>query len=230
VRLAAASSAPLWVSLTGCSCRRSRRLLPTSVLSSKARALSPPQVALQRRMFEEYERRERRRRVAELREVCPGLSEEEAEQALELCDGRCACTMPRLHCSTAVFSRLCCLGTLQRAETQEARCLCRREDEAAALLVSDPGFKRQVQEACSAAGMPAAAVAPAPRREPSRHSSRGTRPAGPRPKIVDPATLGTSVRPLAPAHLPRPCLPCLAQQRSLVACLCCGARSAAPPR
>lgn len=54
--------------------------------------LIPPcprwQVALQRRMFEEYERRERRRKVAELLEVCPDLGEDEAERALQLCDGR----------------------------------------------------------------------------------------------------------------------------------------------
>lgn len=42
-------------------------------------------------MFEEYERRERKRKVAELQEVCPDLGEEEAEKALELCDGRCGC-------------------------------------------------------------------------------------------------------------------------------------------
>lgn len=45
-------------------------------------------------MFEEYERRERKRKVAELREVCPDLREEEAERALQLCDGRWAHTRP----------------------------------------------------------------------------------------------------------------------------------------
>lgn len=53
-------------------------------------ACALPQVALQRKMFEEYERRERRRKVGELQEVCPDISTEEAEQALVMCDGRCA--------------------------------------------------------------------------------------------------------------------------------------------
>ena len=46
------------------------------------------QVALQRKMFEEYERRERQRKVVELRDVCPDISEGEALKALELCSGR----------------------------------------------------------------------------------------------------------------------------------------------
>ena len=52
----------------------------------------PPcqQVALQRKMFEEYEKRELRRKVAELREVVPDLSDGEAETALRMCDGRWA--------------------------------------------------------------------------------------------------------------------------------------------
>lgn len=53
---------------------------------------SPPppnvQVALQRKMFEQYEKRERQRKVAELQDVVPGLTVAEAERALELCDGR----------------------------------------------------------------------------------------------------------------------------------------------
>ena len=64
-------------------------------------------MALQRKMFEEYERRERARKVAELQEVVPGLAQEEAEKALELCDGRCA-ALPGSHspavqlCSTTI--------------------------------------------------------------------------------------------------------------------------------
>lgn len=51
---------------------------------------STPQVALQRKMFEQYERRERARKVAELQDVVPGLSTEEVERALDLCNGRWA--------------------------------------------------------------------------------------------------------------------------------------------
>ncbi|KAK2075880.1 hypothetical protein QBZ16_001622 [Prototheca wickerhamii] len=44
------------------------------------------QVALQRKLFEEYEKREQARKVAELREVCPQLSDAAALKALELED------------------------------------------------------------------------------------------------------------------------------------------------
>lgn len=51
--------------------------------------LRPSQVALQRKMLAEYEKREMRRKVQELMEVCPDITEVEAERALELCDNRC---------------------------------------------------------------------------------------------------------------------------------------------
>jgi hypothetical protein len=82
-----------------CSCRRLGRAgclafsgPPTSRPACPAwsRSTLTVQVALQRKMFEEYERRELRRKVAELQEVCPDCSTQEAEKALELCDGRCA--------------------------------------------------------------------------------------------------------------------------------------------
>ncbi|KAG2488719.1 hypothetical protein HYH03_012719 [Edaphochlamys debaryana] len=43
-------------------------------------------VDLQRKMFVEYERREKERKVRELNEVCPDLDEEAAKRALELCN------------------------------------------------------------------------------------------------------------------------------------------------
>lgn len=92
-----------------------------------------------------------------------------------------------------LHSCFCRSGTMQRARTKAVPSRC-REDEAAALLVSDPSFRRQVEAACSADGVPVVAARPASRREASRHSSRSTRPAGPRPRVVDPATLGSSVR------------------------------------
>ena len=57
--------------------------------------------------------------------------------------------------------------------------------------MSDPAFKRRVQAACGAS------VPPEPRHEAARAQSRPSRPAGPRPKLIDPATLGNSVRVLA---------------------------------
>lgn len=57
---------------------------------------APSQVALQRRLFEEYERRELTRKVQELREVCPQLSKAAAARALELCNGRYGPSVPSM--------------------------------------------------------------------------------------------------------------------------------------
>lgn len=46
-------------------------------------------ISLQRKMLEEYERRELRRKVLELQDICQGLSDQEAEMALKLTNGRC---------------------------------------------------------------------------------------------------------------------------------------------
>lgn len=54
------------------------------------------QVALQRKMFEQYEKRERQRKVAELQDVVPGLTAEEADKALDFCGGRCTKWMCRV--------------------------------------------------------------------------------------------------------------------------------------
>ncbi|PRW21070.1 Transforming growth factor beta regulator 1 [Chlorella sorokiniana] len=131
--------------------------LEERTLTEDEQRIIEQRVALQRKMFEEYERRERKRKVVELQDVCPDISEEEAEKALELCDGR--------------------------------------EDEAAAQLVSDAGFRLRVQAACGpiAAAEPVLEAAPPARREGSSRSHRRYKPAGPRPKVVDPATLGSTV-------------------------------------
>ena len=66
-----------------------------------------------------------------------------------------------------------------------------REDEAAASLVSDPAFKRRVQSHCGT-GPPIAA----PRQGSGNGGGRANwsaRPTGPRPKLIDPSTLGDSV-------------------------------------
>jgi len=116
---------------------------------------SLPQVAHQRKMFELFERREKQRKVKELREVCPDITDDEAAVALDMCNGR--------------------------------------EDEAAASLVSDPSFRRRVQNACGT-GPPVGYT----RRNNNNGGNGGNtnwpgRPNGPRPKYIDPATLGGSV-------------------------------------
>jgi hypothetical protein len=106
-------------------------------------------------MFELFEKREKQRKVKELREVCPDITDDEAAVALDMCNGR--------------------------------------EDEAAASLVSDPSFKRRVRAACGT-GPP---VAPTRRNNGNAGGAGSTnwpgRPNGPRPKLIDPATLGDSV-------------------------------------
>jgi hypothetical protein len=123
---------------------------PRSATTSPLCPPSPPQVALQRKMFEEYERRESKRKVAELLEVCPDITVEEAEAALRLSDGR--------------------------------------EDEAAASLVSNPAFLRKVKAACGTGPPP-----PPPASTRQTRQGEISRPVGPRPKRVDPASLGDAV-------------------------------------
>jgi hypothetical protein len=71
--------------------RRSSRFfdaLQGRSLTREEQDIIDQRVALQRKMFAEYERRELRRKVAELQEICPGLAGAEAVAALELCGGR----------------------------------------------------------------------------------------------------------------------------------------------
>ena len=56
-------------------------------LSQAEEAIIAQRCALQRRMLQEYERRELRRKVAELTAICPQLDEGAARAALEACDG-----------------------------------------------------------------------------------------------------------------------------------------------
>ncbi|EFJ45729.1 hypothetical protein VOLCADRAFT_93895 [Volvox carteri f. nagariensis] len=57
-------------------------------LTEDEQAIIQQRVELQRKMFQEYERREKQRKLRELQEVCPDLDEEAARRALELCNWR----------------------------------------------------------------------------------------------------------------------------------------------
>lgn len=46
------------------------------------------QVELQRKMLQEYERREASRKVSELQALCPELTPAAAQRALDVCNGR----------------------------------------------------------------------------------------------------------------------------------------------
>ncbi|KAL4855620.1 putative lysine-specific demethylase JMJ16 [Chlorella vulgaris] len=132
--------------------------LEERTLTEDEQRIIEQRVALQRRMYGEYERRERQRKVAEVLEVCPDLTEKQAGAALDMCDGR--------------------------------------EEDAAAQLVSDPAFRQRALAACIPMPAQAAAAvveASPPRRDATRQSHRHSKPAGPRPKIVDPASLGGNV-------------------------------------
>lgn len=61
--------------------------LEKRTLTAEEQAVIDERVAHQRRMFEQFEKREKARKIAELREVCPDITEEEAEKALNLCNG-----------------------------------------------------------------------------------------------------------------------------------------------
>jgi hypothetical protein len=101
VRASSARAAPcLAAAVTGLILQRraaSKPLCPASDCPAAALPC-PVQVALQRRMYEEYERRERQRKVAEVLEVCPDLTEKQAGAALDLCDGRCGGCSSKLVC------------------------------------------------------------------------------------------------------------------------------------
>lgn len=140
-------------------------------LTEEEQAVIDARVALQRKMFEEYEKREHKRKIIELREVCPDISEEEAEKALEMCNNN--------------------------------------EEESASRLVSDPSFRRRVVLAVAAAASadPDSDEQHIPDLNNTTTISNNNRsakrsninknwpskPSGPRPRLVDPATLGTSV-------------------------------------
>lgn len=126
-------------------------------LTVEEQAVIDARVALQRKLFEEYEKRERRRKIAEVLEVCPDITEEEAEKALVFCSNN--------------------------------------EEEAAAQLVSDPDFKRRVQLALAQDNEPEPSISgelsgPAMSK---RKQNWHAKPNGPRPRLIDPATLGDKV-------------------------------------
>lgn len=122
--------------------------LESRTLTAEEEAVIQQRVAFQRKMFEEYEKREQKRKVCrwalrsrqhastqveELQGMMPELTNEEAAAALELCNGN--------------------------------------EDDAAAQLTSDPSFLRHVRATLHGASMPAerprssaAPVGPRPKR------------------------------------------------------------------
>jgi hypothetical protein len=57
-------------------------------LTDEEKLVIEKRVAHQRKMLEIYEKREKQRKISELCELCPDLSKEEAEKALELANGR----------------------------------------------------------------------------------------------------------------------------------------------
>ncbi|KAK9803111.1 hypothetical protein WJX73_005483 [Symbiochloris irregularis] len=62
--------------------------MESSELSEELQNVIQQRVQLQRKMLEEYEKRETKRKVAEIRDVCPDVTEEEAGKALEMCNGK----------------------------------------------------------------------------------------------------------------------------------------------
>ncbi|KAK9839324.1 hypothetical protein WJX81_008143 [Elliptochloris bilobata] len=62
--------------------------LETRSLTKTEEEIIQQRVAHQRKMFEEYEKRERRRKVEAVQSVCPDVTDAEAVKALELCNDR----------------------------------------------------------------------------------------------------------------------------------------------
>ncbi|KAK9857596.1 hypothetical protein WJX84_011650 [Apatococcus fuscideae] len=62
--------------------------LETRSLTEDEESVIQQRVALQRKMFAEYEKRDMARKVAEILSVCPSITEEEAAKALDMSNGR----------------------------------------------------------------------------------------------------------------------------------------------
>ncbi|KDD74124.1 hypothetical protein H632_c1550p0, partial [Helicosporidium sp. ATCC 50920] len=134
-------------------------------LTDREQDIIQQRIALQRRMFEEYEKRERQRKSKDLQEVCPDLTEEEAHKALEYCSDR--------------------------------------EEEAATELISNPSFRRKIRQTL---GLPSLGPLPKlpldlPGTDYEPLLARGQAPSGrvyqhptgPRPRLVDRASLDEGV-------------------------------------
>ncbi|KAI8102867.1 hypothetical protein M9434_005659 [Picochlorum sp. BPE23] len=61
--------------------------LDKRTLTEEEQAVIQRRVEHQRKMYELFEKKERERKIQELKEVCPDISDEEASRALELCQG-----------------------------------------------------------------------------------------------------------------------------------------------
>ncbi|KAG2425505.1 hypothetical protein HXX76_013714 [Chlamydomonas incerta] len=72
-------------------------------------------------MFQEYERREKQRKVRELQEVCPDLDEEAATRALELCHWKEEDAAVRISSDPAFLRRVCSGAAAEPAPVPEAR-------------------------------------------------------------------------------------------------------------
>ncbi|GFR53040.1 hypothetical protein Agub_g15740 [Astrephomene gubernaculifera] len=75
-------------------------------LTEDEQAIIQQRVELQRKMFMEYERREKQRKVRELQEVCPDLDEEAATRALELCNWKEEAAAERVSSDPAFLRRV----------------------------------------------------------------------------------------------------------------------------
>ncbi|GLC58656.1 hypothetical protein PLESTB_001384900 [Pleodorina starrii] len=84
-------------------------------LTEDEHAIIQQRVELQRKMFQEYERREKQRKLRELQEVCPDLDEDAARRALELCNWKEELAAEKVS-SDPAFVRRVCSGAAAQAE------------------------------------------------------------------------------------------------------------------
>ncbi|KAG2440637.1 hypothetical protein HYH02_010216 [Chlamydomonas schloesseri] len=94
------------------------RQLDERQLTEDEQSIIQQRVELQRKMFQEYERREKQRKVRELQEVCPDLDEEAATRALELCLWKEEDAAVRIS-SDPAFLRRVCSGVVDAAPAPE---------------------------------------------------------------------------------------------------------------
>lgn len=151
------------------------------------------QVALQRRLFEEYEKREMVRKIQELREVCPQISEAAAARALELCNGRCGKSGQDHGTSSCRINPDGChhrphpLWSPSFPPSLTHPPSLRSEDEAAAELVGNPAFRSRVMGPAHGSSAPSTAG------QKSQQPWAAKPDPAVRPKLVDPGSLNHSV-------------------------------------
>ncbi|KAK9807622.1 hypothetical protein WJX72_004551 [[Myrmecia] bisecta] len=160
--------------------------LESRSLTKEEQNIVTQRVALQRKMFQEYEKRERKRKVAEILSFCQDVTEEEALKALEFCNDREDEAAGQL-ASDPAFRRRCqaaCGSQAPPARFKLAKCL----SDGTVRSATESEIRRLCPNSAqdSGSGIATAVVASAPAETPT---------SGKPAAKVDGAATGTKLQP-----------------------------------